>query len=152
MRRASFTEENERATLMYNPRSPGNITGTFFTNFAMVDLLEIMNIVSETVENRFVPKIDPLSVVANFNGLSFFEIFGTDSTYIELLEEQLNTTTLEQFMEETGVKLDNILLRQIFYTILLPCDVRGTHLSSLLRQFDCAEEYRMQPIRTTAVE
>jgi hypothetical protein len=69
-----------------------------------------------------------------------------------LLEEQLNTTTLEQFMEETGVKLDNILLRQIFYTILLPCDVRGTHLSSLLRQFDCAEEYRMQPIRTTAVE
>ena len=117
MRRASFTETNEKATLLYNPRSPGNITGTFFSNFAMIDLVEVMNLVSETEENRFVPKIDLLSAVANFNGLSFFEIFSTDSTYIELLEEQLNAMNLEQYMEETGVKLDNILLRQIYYTI-----------------------------------
>lgn len=96
MRRASFTETNEKATLLYNPKSPGNITGTFFSNFAMIDLLEVMNLVSETEENRFVPKIDLLSAVSNFNGLTFFEIFGTDSTYIELLEEQLNAMTLEQ--------------------------------------------------------
>ena len=81
---------------MYNPRSPDNLVGTFFSNFALIDLLEIMNLISEERENRYVPQIDPLSTVANFNGITFFEIFsGTDTTYIELLEEQLNSMTLE---------------------------------------------------------
>lgn len=34
----------------------------------MVDLLEVMNLISETEEFRYVTKIDIKSAVANFNG------------------------------------------------------------------------------------
>lgn len=108
---------------MYNEKNKDNVTGTFFTNFAMIDLLEIMNIIYEDSENRYVTKIDIKSTVANFNGQTFFEIFKNDSTYIDLLEEQLKNTTLEEQMDEAGVKSDNILLRRIYWTLLLPTSV-----------------------------
>lgn len=120
MRNASFTLQNERATLMYNEMNKDNITGTFFTNFAMIDLLEVMNIIAEEKENRYVTKIDIKSTVANFNGQTFFEIFKHDSCYIDLLEEQLQKTNLESHMDEAGVKSDNILLRRLYWTMLLP--------------------------------
>lgn len=34
----------------------------------MIDLLEVINIINKTTENRYVTKIDIKSTVANFNG------------------------------------------------------------------------------------
>ena len=45
MREAAFILQNERATLMYSQSNSENATGTFFTNFAMIDLLEVLNII-----------------------------------------------------------------------------------------------------------
>lgn len=96
MREAAFILQNERATLMYSQSNKENATGTFFTNFAMIDLLEVINIIDQTEKNVYVTKIDIKSTVANFNGQTFFELFRDDSTYIELLEEQLRRTNLEK--------------------------------------------------------
>lgn len=87
MKKAPFAVQNEFGTLMYNQANKSNIFGQIFANFAMLDLLEIMNIKESYSKNIFVPKMDLNSTVSNFNGQTFFEIFKDDSTYIELMEE-----------------------------------------------------------------
>jgi hypothetical protein len=141
MRKASFTIQNERATLLYNQSNKENITGTFFTNFAMIDLLEIMNIIYEDSENRYVTKIDIKSTVANFNGQTFFEIFKHDSTYVTLLEDQLKKVNLGSTMDEAGVESDNILLRRLYWTMLLPTSVQGNNAYGLLGKYDPPPHY-----------
>ena len=76
-----------------------------------------------------------------------------DPTYIELLEEQLNATNLEQQQDEAGIKSDNILLRRLYFTLLFPTSVQGNNSYSLLGKFDPPQKYlKHQLIRTESSE
>lgn len=39
-----------------------------------------------------------------------------------MLEEQIRAMNLQMYVDDNGVKLDNILVRRLYYTLLLPCD------------------------------
>jgi hypothetical protein len=89
--------------------------------------------------------------VANFNGQTFFELFRDDSTYIELLEEQLRRTNLEQQQDESGAKSDNILLRRLYYTLLLPTSVQGNNAYSLLGEYDPPLIHEAQHVKLSEI-
>lgn len=70
----------------------------------------------------YLKKIDFETILAEFNGLTFFEIFGNVSDYMELVYKQIEfeELKLKVSIDISGNQSDNIIIRRIFWTLNLP--------------------------------
>ena len=66
--------------------------------------------------------MDYETVLANFEGLTFFEIFAENPEYIELIHKQIEDNELEskKTIEASGNESDNIIIRRLFWTLQQP--------------------------------
>ena len=93
-----------------------------FRQFCELDLIEIMYMKQCEENDVLVKQIDFETVLANFKGLTFFEIFQYNEDYIEQVLKQIADQELKekQFIDASGNKLDNTIIRRMYYTMLLP--------------------------------
>lgn len=75
MKEAVFLDQNEHGTLMTCEPDTTNALPILFRNFAMIDIFEAQNILDSIKKNLMVQYIDYNSVLVNFNGKTYFEIF-----------------------------------------------------------------------------
>ena len=77
---------------------------------ALLDVLYIQ----ESLRNSIaVTVLDNHTVLQNFNGLTFFEIFKTQIDYLELIYSQIQTLELQsqKLVDSSGQVSDNIWIR-----------------------------------------
>ena len=73
-------------------------------------------------EDLFLKTIDFETILADFDGLTFFEIFGDNPDYMELIERQIDLQELKLKVtrDKSGNQSDNIIIRRLFWTLGLP--------------------------------
>lgn len=61
-------------------------------------------------------------MLANFEGLTFFEIFSENLNYLELIYNQIQEVELKEkkSIDLSGNESDNIIIRRMIWTMLLP--------------------------------
>jgi hypothetical protein len=71
------------------------------------------------MEDLYVRQIDYQTVLANFEGLTFFEIFNDNSNYMERIASQIHDDELKSKtqIDISGNESDNIIIRRLFWAL-----------------------------------
>jgi hypothetical protein len=85
-------------------------------------MLEIEQIRKMQRQNLYVPKIYFETALQNFNGLTFFQIFRTNPSILQLLEFNIEELNLKDKTEinQNGLISDNINIRRMYYLLNVP--------------------------------
>ena len=75
MKHARFLSSNEHNSLVIQPAASAEESSILFRQYCELDLLEVHFIRKCHQEDILVKHIDYETVIANFEGLTFFEIF-----------------------------------------------------------------------------
>ncbi len=116
----SFTF-NEDMSLLMMPKTNENQSKLIRT-FTFINLIDVLDIQKKEQENLYINKIDENSMVQNFNGLTFFELFKHNPDYIDLLLKKIKSSNIldNVQVDESGETIDNILIRKIYWTLNFP--------------------------------
>ena len=77
---------NEPGTLMLIPKTE-TIKFTLFRGFSYMCLLDVLYLQNRIKESHAVQQLDLHTVLQNFDGLTFFEIFKSQIDYFDLIYE-----------------------------------------------------------------
>jgi hypothetical protein len=88
-------------------------------------MMEVSSILLQYKKGRrtlFISEIDYDTMLSNFNGLTFFQIFKTAPDYFQLLQRKLIDNDIKNQFEITddGEKVEHILIRKIYWTLKIP--------------------------------
>lgn len=90
-----FMIQNGHSDLFIQPSEAPTINQHIFKTYCGMDIKDI-NFIKTSIENDLhVKKIDFETMLVNFCGLTFFEIFRDNSDLIELLLQQIETQELK---------------------------------------------------------
>lgn len=122
MKNARFVQGNEALNLFVQPARSIRNSSSLFRCYSELDLRDVFHMKRCEREDLHVKKIDYETMLASFNGLTFFEVFSSNSNYMELIMEQIKNDELnsKKTIDKSGNESDNIIIRRMFWTILLP--------------------------------
>ena len=85
MSKSAFIKPNEDASILVRPSTIDMISSTLFRTYSNLDFLDITYIRNCEKKELFVKSIDFDTVLANFNGITFFMIFRQNQSYLDLI-------------------------------------------------------------------
>jgi hypothetical protein len=85
MSKSAFIKPNEDASILVRPSTIDMISSTLFRTYSSLDFLDINYIRNCEKKELFVKSIDFDTLLANFNGITFFMIFRQNQSYLDLI-------------------------------------------------------------------
>lgn len=124
-----FTQ-NEDNSLVLTPHFNEFKKSQIINTFTGINLMDVFYLKSS--ENSKIPieKIDIYTMLQNFNGLTFFQIFKSNNKFVEFLEKEIKKLGLKKEFDENGEK-DNIIIRKLYWILKLPVISEQVNLKAI---------------------
>lgn len=107
----------------------------------MLDVYEMVSIEKNLKKDQPIRKIDPETIFTNIYGMTLFSMFYKDSSVVQLVLGQMNNETFAPYFDKNGLEFDNIVLRKLYRTVILPHKVIFDDEKSVLFQVHILPEF-----------
>jgi hypothetical protein len=109
---------NEDQSLVLTPDTKQRFS-CFIRTYAGINLLDVIDIRNRIADNKVVRDTAIMSMLQNYDGLTFFHIFKDHPYFIDKLIGEVKAKGLEQLSEtdEMGNITDHINIRQIYWLL-----------------------------------
>ena len=93
-----------------------------FRLYTLINMVDVFDLQEKERKSLYVDKIDEMTMLQNFNGLTPFQIFQSNADFVIFLLNKIKDDRLQDEVnrDEKGETTDNLLIRHIYWTLNKP--------------------------------